>query len=665
MNAPHRLSPTRWRALCGLPAAGLGLAGSLCAQVVIPEWALPAPYGDERPDIVVFAVGGASVDGDTARFQERTGLTDELFGGISQLSIFRELGEDADRVLKVRFKGLAGLNEGELDLSYEKLESWRFDLFVDQHRRYFDPQGGEAAASLEDLDLTPDALEMDFGTIRFQVEKSFEDLPTLRLRYTRRYRDGERDSTVWGQVGGRRIGASTREVQETSDTIALEAEKKGETRHWRVTGTYRRTEAEETLHATNDSLINSAEPITQNEKTTSDSVSLNGFVSQQLFEGATLSLGALVTQLDANVSGSRLVNNGSAFINLDGSSQLHQIVVNGNLAYRWNDYLDSVLALSIRGEDLESETSKNRGNPGDLANTTDDRDYTDIAFETRIRSSKKASFYVLYKYTGGDGVLSEDGNYISRRTESDLVAHRLGVGFRFYPVSYLSLTGEWSDNRRDNTYVHERFDTIPWRYPAQLDELEEASKDFNLRLTFRASPRLQLVSRFDYRDQTLRPSFVSGTGAGESEIEHYTFSQNIAVTPIPAVHLNLMLSWTENTHRTPLSITDSALSRILPESMNDHWSAQFGAYASLNEKTDLQIYGTYLRANNYENNSDVAFPFGAAEEEYRLEALLSRQITDNLRALVRYGYYKGKDLARENLNGYEAHVLYSSLQYRF
>ena len=91
-----------------------------------------------------------------------------------------------------------------------------------------------------------------------------------------------------------------------------------------------------------------------------------------------------------------------------------------------------------------------------------------------------------------------------------------------------------------------------------------------------------------------------------------------------------------------------------------------GVLAFFLKKTDLQINYTYFRTSNYEGNGDVAVPFGSAQEEHQFNAVVSRQLTENMRGLVRYAYYEGREVSpRPALNGFQAHVLYTSLFYRF
>ena len=58
-------------------------------------------------------------------------------------------------------------------------------------------------------------------------------------------------------------------------------------------------------------------------------------------------------------------------------------------------------------------------------------------------------------------------------------------------------------------------------------------------------------------------------------------------------------------------------------------------------------------------------PYGAGAEEHGITATIVRRLTERLRLTLRYGYFHLDDEPSGGNNDYEAHVLYSSLQYRF
>jgi hypothetical protein len=85
----------------------------------------------------------------------------------------------------------------------------------------------------------------------------------------------------------------------------------------------------------------------------------------------------------------------------------------------------------------------------------------------------------------------------------------------------------------------------------------------------------------------------------------------------------------------------------------------------LDDKTDLHLEYTFYRANDYFNNSDVAVPYGMSATEHTASATLTRQLTKQVRLLLKYTYFNYTDETFGGHNNYEAHSIFSSLQFRF
>jgi len=80
----------------------------------------------------------------------------------------------------------------------------------------------------------------------------------------------------------------------------------------------------------------------------------------------------------------------------------------------------------------------------------------------------------------------------------------------------------------------------------------------------------------------------------------------------------------------------------------------------------LQAQYFYYRADNYNRSAAIyTQPYGAGVEEHGVTATLSRQLTRALRLTLRYGYIHNRDETSGGHNSYDAHMVSSSLQYRF
>jgi hypothetical protein len=101
------------------------------------------------------------------------------------------------------------------------------------------------------------------------------------------------------------------------------------------------------------------------------------------------------------------------------------------------------------------------------------------------------------------------------------------------------------------------------------------------------------------------------------------------------------------------------------DAQNNYWTLNFNTGLVLDKKSDLNLGYTYYRADNYTDYEPVAASFGSGAEEHGITATVVRRISERVRLTVRYGYYHSEDELSGGNNDYEAHVLFSSLQYRF
>jgi hypothetical protein len=141
----------------------------------------------------------------------------------------------------------------------------------------------------------------------------------------------------------------------------------------------------------------------------------------------------------------------------------------------------------------------------------------------------------------------------------------------------------------------------------------------------------------------------------------HIFAQNVSWSPCSRLYLQAGFNYVVSETKTPTSdYTQTVLN-----SENNYWTLNFNSGLVLDNKTDLNLGYTYYRADDYTDNSTVGVPYGAGAEEHGITATIARRLTERLRLTLRYGFYHSEDETSGGHNNYEAHVLFSSLQYRF
>jgi predicted porin len=149
-------------------------------------------------------------------------------------------------------------------------------------------------------------------------------------------------------------------------------------------------------------------------------------------------------------------------------------------------------------------------------------------------------------------------------------------------------------------------------------------------------------------------------------ITNHVISESMTWNPCARLYLQGNASYVLNKTDTPadFNLIPNTSPTVL-DFKNDYWTASGAAGFVLDQKTDVRAEYSYYRANNYQNNFLVALPYGMGATEHTVSAGISRQITNNVRLKLQYSYFHYTDLLAGGHNNYEAHAVFSSLQFRF
>ena len=206
--------------------------------------------------------------------------------------------------------------------------------------------------------------------------------------------------------------------------------------------------------------------------------------------------------------------------------------------------------------------------------------------------------------------------------------------------------------------------TSPNRYPAYLVMQDFDTYDGNIRFTFRPWNNVSSVTRYEFQLSTIdtKPDSVSGLSQVESsKMTSHILAQDISWSPWTRLYLQAGFNYVWSETKTPAS----EVTQAILNAQNNYWTLNFSTGFILNDKTDLNLGYFYYQADNYEDNSTVGVPLGAGGREHGATATLTRRISKNLRLSLKYGYYTYDDDLSGGNNNYNAHVLYSTLRYRF
>ncbi len=666
---------------------------------------------------VNLSLGGASVDGNNAAFQQRVGLpANSVFGGVSDFHLEQSLTNKW--LLKLDGHGLFDYHDYDVKLDLTREDRGFFRAGYSESRTYYNGSGGYLPGADLWLPLNDSELFLDRGSAWVEGGLTLPGWPELRLKYTHDFRDGQKDSTIWGQVntpyGVRGINSSFYNLDEKRDTIEGEITHKIGKTDLGLKLTYEMANRDNSLNVQQfPGTPNSY--VTQKEGIESDLFNVHAWSSTWFDKKTVLSAGYGYTHLDTDLTGSRVygdqfdpvydpaVLRGPGYINLSGGSQLDQQVANLSFMFSPMKHLAIIPALQIQYQEVDGVSLYQPVNPGvvsginlggiiipdpnatGMVSTDSSRHQTTVAprLEARYTGVTNWLFYARGEWEVDDGDLSEESNPIDanvlsspadtnlrRTTDYQGLLQKYVVGANWYPTRKLTLAGQYYYQQRsrdyDNTVDSTPNDATSFnRYPAYLRANDSFTHDANIRLTWRVLPNLTSVTRYDYQISTVETRADQLSTVQSADLNTHILSQSLTWSPVDRLYLQGSISYVLDELTTPVS-DSSATPGLVQDSQNDYWFATLGAGYALSQKTDLTADYSYYRADNYQSgNYQVSVPYGASAREHAVSVGLVQRISRNLRCSLRYAYFHSEDETSGGNNNFDAHVISAGVQYRF
>ena len=650
---------------------------------------------------VELGMGGLITSGSAAQAQQRYQLSNDPFGGVSDLHLQKDVAKGT--TLTLDGHALFDQNDYKLILGLQREDFGYLKFNVTDFRTWCNGAGGYY--NDKQYQLPNDALSLDRGTLSFEAGLTPKDLPQVVFKYTHSYRDGDKSSTIWGPVHPdilnapttvRNVDPSFYNINEKVDSYSLDV-----THHIKTTdfGAGVRYETASLNDAHMETLYQ-GEPgqqnITDSQGTSYDMLNVHAFSETWLKKNLFFSTGYSFANLHDTFSGSRIygddfdvgyspnLGNGLGYTSLNGGANEQTHVGNVNLMATPIKNLTIVPSLRV-----ESDTwNANSGGTGTYATDTaafsgnGNGEMMDVRerLEARYTGITNWVFSCSGEWTEGSGNLYQTNGLYSVNgspgpppvlslTDETRWLQKYSIGVRWYPIRRVTIDagGYYKRNEYDYNIVQDSTSNLPANgnaYPAFLTMQNFQTYDGSLRVTLRPIQNVILVSRYEYQHSTINTAPDSASGLGDTQSSQMTsqiFAQNASWTPWSRLCLQAGVNYVVSETKTPAS----AITQAELNSQNNYWTVTFDSSLVVDDKTDLNVGFVYYQADNYNNNSAVGLPLGSGADEQTLTASLTRRITKNLRVSLKYAYTHYNDWASGGNNNYDAQMVYSTLQYRF
>jgi hypothetical protein len=649
---------------------------------------------------VDLSLGGLITSGSAAQAQQWYKLSNDPFGGISDLHLQKDVAKGT--TLTLDGHSLFDQNDYKFILGLQREDFGYVRFNITDFRTWYNGAGGYYPPTGTQYRLPNDDLSLDRGTISFEAGLTPKDLPQVVFKYTHSYRDGDKSSTIWGPVHPdlttmvRGVDPSLYNINEKVDSYALDV-----THHIKTTdfGAGVRYETA-SLADTRMETFYQGEPVQQDvtdkQGTSYDMFNVHAFSETWLKKDLFFSTGYSFANLNDNFSGSRIYGddfgvayspslaNGLGYTSLNGGAHEQEHVGNVNLMATPIKNLTIVPSLRVESDTWNANSSGIGTFGTDTApfSGNGNGEMLDVRERLDVRYTGMTNwvFSGSGEWTEGSGNLYQTNGLSSVNgspgpppvlslTDETRWFQKYSIGARWYPIRRVTLDvgGYYKRNEYDYNIVQDSTPNILSTgnvYPAYLVMQNFQTHDGNVRLTLRPVQNVVLVSRYEYQYSTINtaPDSISGLGNVQSStMTSQIFAQNASWSPWSRLCLQAGFNYVVSETKTPAS----AITQAELNSQNNYWTVTFDSSIVVDDKTDLNFGFVYYQADNYNNNSSVGLPLGAGADEQTLTASVTRRITRNLRVNLKYAYSHYNDRASGGNNNYNAQMVYSSLQYRF
>ncbi|HKW29192.1 MAG TPA: hypothetical protein VJT54_07645 [Verrucomicrobiae bacterium] len=689
----------RWGSFWLIGVLLLAFGGRALADDTNSPSLSPQDYFEGNPgtysDWITLGGGGLLTKGNPAQAEESLHWGTGAFGGIEDLHV--QGSPFTNTLLTLDGHSIFDNHDYALGLGLTHPDLWFLRFKAENFRTWYNDAGGFYPPTGTEYSSPLGALALDRGEYSFEGGLTLPKIPALTFKYSHRYRDGDKSSTIWSPVHptpfspSLGLGPSFYNIDEKIDTFELDAKQHIKATDLALGLRYETADLNNSLYTTRyltDPFPPSAPYVTDQQKTTYDLFNVNASSETWIKPNLLFSAGFMFANLDNNFSGNRIYgsdfnasylpspSSGYGYTNLIGDSHLKEYVLDLNLMTIPIKTVTLVPAIRVQKETWDANSSGGSTLstfPPDTFTGQSSRDVIDVTESLDARYTGFTNWVISGRgeWEEGQGNLTQSGGLsqvdgfgtdpvlTSGKTDDSRFFQKYSLGVRWYPLRRLTLDlgGYYKDHRYDysnptnsaaNDFSMQSFETY----------------DLNTRVTWRALQNVTLVGRYEYQYSTVntQPDPASGLGAVESSrLLSHIVAGDVSWTPWSRLSLQAGVDSVWSKTKSP--VTD--LTQAILNSENNYWTVNFSSDFVVDDKTDLDVAYFYYQADDFQNASTAGLSTGAAAYEHGVTATLTRRITKNLKASLKYGYYNYEDAATGGFNNFEAHLIFASLQYRF
>lgn len=386
------------------------------------------------------SVGHNFVSGKESTFQERHGTpANQTFGGVSDFHYEQDVGKKG--LFEVDGRGIFDNHDYSLRLNIQNPDIGYLRGGYQEFRTYYDGSAGYLPLIDRQFTLYNEDFFVDRGEFWLEGGLTLPNRPEFTFRYSHQFREGQKDSTSWGDTSlglpagqSRNIVPSFLDIDEERDIFQLDASHTLANTHFGAGLRYEIDQEENSRNIRRSPLQPADRYLTQREDVDTDLFNVHAFQETRFSDEILFTTGYSFTTLDTDIGGSRIYGadydsiydplfarrqqRDEGFFDLAGGSRVDQHVMNLNFMLTpWENFtiVPSLRAELQEQEGLATVQETNVGAPPALASViesienTRTRDFVDVSegLEVRYTGITNWVLYARAELLEGDGSLKE------------------------------------------------------------------------------------------------------------------------------------------------------------------------------------------------------------------------------------------------------------------
>jgi hypothetical protein len=624
----------------------------------------------------------AKVSGNIQKFREDVGIEPGWNGGVEEGTLHYDLGKGLTLDGDGRF--IINEHDYKFQLQLTKQDLWFVRAGYTEYREYYNSQGGYYQPFTQPSFRLEQDLRLDNSDIFFEAGLTLPKLPKFTVGYERQMQDGDESLLEWGGVTQ---GATTRKIypsidgiKEHTDIVKLGLEYDMSKVHLVDDLRYEHFGSDDTRDDASLNLnTSSLQPVTVHEDYHSDAFYNTFHMDCHVNDKVYWSLGYLHSSLSGG--GNMQVSEPAPLGPFDITGAASPISVNLdsdvlNLNSMFGPFKGLVLYAGLQAEKTDTHGFNDAllAQAASTATTNLIRSFED----TKSLSETLGLRYTKIPYTTlyAEGQWNEEQIDLDQsETEDSLPSLGLvsdettlrqdyRVGFNTAPLPRVTLAARYRHYIDHDDYDYPT-DTVVG-YPGFITGQDFTTDEIMTKLTLRPCSRFnvaftyQLVST-DIRTSTEAvPTIAPGGTLQSGDYDLNIYSVSATVTPLSRWYVTGYFSLQDTRTATPVNQNPA-----VPTYHGNVYTVMATTGYALDKKSDLTLEYSYSRADNFANDSAVGLPLGLNFQRHEVQAGISRKISTNVVAHLRYGFYSYDESSTGGFNNYIAHLASASCTVRF